>query len=192
MDFAITGGEDEPVDQIGYIGKTLHQREKLGPLKDISNGEFIYVIFKNNKLKEIMFDISQIDNHTGVVTKNEMDDILKLHYPEKLKDKNLMPIISLFSSIQNKILIDHKKMRDWILKGLAKIELKIEKKRLINNKDRRIQGGQVTAMDMISHQNNSILKQINNLERKLNLNQEKLERRSESQHKSYMPQTNLD
>lgn len=67
-----------------------------------------------------------------------MDDILKLHYPEKLKDKNLMPIISLFSSIQNKILIDHKKMRDWILKGLAKIELKIEKKRLINNKDRRI------------------------------------------------------
>lgn len=151
MDFAITGGEDDPVDQIGYIGKTVHQRDKLGPLKDISHGEFIYVIFKNNKLKEIMFDISQIDNHTGVVTKNEMDDILKLHYPEKFKDKNLMPIISLFSSIQNKILIDHQKMRDWILKGLAKIELKIEKKRLMKQKDQRIKGGQVTAMDMISH-----------------------------------------
>ena len=58
MDFAITGGEDDPVDQIGYIGKTVHQREKIGPLKDISHGEFIYVIYKKNKLKEIMFDIS--------------------------------------------------------------------------------------------------------------------------------------
>lgn len=77
-----------------------------------------------------MFDISQIDNHTGVVTKNEMDDILKLHYPDKFKDKDLMPIINLFSSIQNKILIDHQKFRDWILKGLAKIQLKLEKKKL--------------------------------------------------------------
>ena len=38
----------------------------------------------------------------------------------------------MFSSIQNKILIDHQKFRAWILKGLAKIELKVEKKRLMN------------------------------------------------------------
>ena len=44
----------------------------------------------------------------------------------------MIPIISMFSSIQNKILIDHQKFRDWILKGLAKIELKVEKKRLMN------------------------------------------------------------
>ena len=58
MDFAVTGGEDDPIDQIGYIGRTVHEREKQGPLKEISHGEFIYTILKNNKLKEIMFDIS--------------------------------------------------------------------------------------------------------------------------------------
>ena len=46
MDFAVTGGEDDPVDEIGYIGKTKHEREKVGPLKDISHSEFIYTIYK--------------------------------------------------------------------------------------------------------------------------------------------------
>lgn len=155
MDFGVTGGEDEPIDEIGYIGKTLHQREKVGPLKEISHAEFVHTIYKNNKLKEIMFLISQIDNHTGCVTKNELDDIVKKQYPEQLKDKNLIPIISMFSSIQNKILIDHQKFRDWILKGLAKIELKVEKKRLMSKQYRKPRDNQVTALDLLAHQGQS-------------------------------------
>ena len=88
-----------------------------------------------------MFDISQIDNHTGVVTKNEMDDILKLHYPDHFKDKDLIPIISMFSSIQNKILIDYSKFRDWILKGLSKIQIKLEKKKIQNQKNLGLKSG---------------------------------------------------
>lgn len=150
MDFAVTGGEDEPIDQIGYIGQTLHERGPAGPLKEITHSDFIRVIHQNNKLKEIMFLISQVDNHTGCVTKNELDDIVKLNYPNELKDKNLIPIISMFSSLQNKILIDHQKFRDWILKGLAKIELKLEKKRLMNKQYAKPNDSQITALDLMA------------------------------------------
>lgn len=164
MDFVVTGGEDEPVDEIGYIGKTIHEREKIGPLKEISHGEFIQVIYKNNKLKEIMFNISQIDNHTGCVTKNELDDIVKMMYPEQLRDRNLLPIISMFSSSQNKILINYQKFRDWILKGLAKIELKLEERRLKSRKYSRPKDSQVTALDLMAQQNQKLLHQIDSLE----------------------------
>jgi hypothetical protein len=106
MDFAVTGGEEEPIDQIGYIGKTIHERDKFRKLKEISQKEFFEAIYKKNKIQEIMFLISQIDNGTGCVTKNELDDIVKLNNPE-LRDFNLIPLISMFSSLQNKILINH-------------------------------------------------------------------------------------
>lgn len=129
MDFAVTGGEDEPGDVNGYLGKTVHERGKM-KLKEITPTDFIKTIYTRNKLKEIMFQISQIDNSTGAVTKNELEDIIKLNYPDTLKDKNLMPIISMFSSLQNKILIHHSKFRDWILKGMAKLQMQDEKKKI--------------------------------------------------------------
>ena len=52
-----------------------------------------------------------------------MDDILKLYYPE-FEDKNLLPLIKKFSSIQNRILIDYKGWRDWILSETKKLEAK--------------------------------------------------------------------
>lgn len=181
MDFTVTVDVDEPVDEIGYIGKTVHEREKLGPLKEISHGEFIQTIYKNNKLKEIMFFISQIDNHTGCVTKNELDDIIKKMYPEQLRDKNLIPIISMFSSSQNKILIDYKSFRDWILKGLAKLELKLEERRLRTKKFSRPKDSQVTALDLMAQQNSQLMQKIDNLEHKVkNLKNGKKLERSES------------
>lgn len=107
MNFEVTGLEDEPIDVSGYTGKSKFYRDLI-PLKEISSTDFVRVIAEDNKMKEINFTISQIDNHTGAVTKSELDDILKLNYPEKLKDKNLMPIISRFSANNNKILIKHK------------------------------------------------------------------------------------
>ena len=46
-----------------------------------------------------MHTISQIDkDHNGYVTASELDDILKLYYPE-LQNKILLPHVKKFSSI---------------------------------------------------------------------------------------------
>ena len=67
---------------MGYLGKTEHYREKfqLGP---ISEKDFIQVIFKGKKLREIMLMVREIDEQkNGYVTSYELDDIIKLQYPE--------------------------------------------------------------------------------------------------------------
>lgn len=59
--------------------------------------------------------IKEIDkDNNGYVTNQELDDILKLIYPEKLGDKDLKRLFRRFASIQNTILIDYKKMRNFI------------------------------------------------------------------------------
>ena len=81
---------------------------------------------KSKKLKEVMYTINEIDRqHNGYVTRNEMDDILKMCLKEQLSLRNLMPIINKFCSIQNKILIDYNLFKKWIDK-----EFKIETTRL--------------------------------------------------------------
>ena len=66
-----------------------------------------------------MFTISKIDlNPTGFVTKTELDDIVKISYPELL-DRDLAPVISKFSALQNKICIDYRRFRDTIVQSLA-------------------------------------------------------------------------
>lgn len=63
----------------------------------------------------VMRTVNEIDkDHNGYVTKTEMEDILKLKYPEHFEMRDLIPIIKKFSSIQNKILIDYKGFRDWV------------------------------------------------------------------------------
>jgi Ca2+-binding EF-hand superfamily protein len=48
----------------------------------------IKVIASDNKMEEVMRIVNQIDkDHNGYVTVTELDDILKLHYPEELRDK---------------------------------------------------------------------------------------------------------
>jgi hypothetical protein len=66
-----------------------------------------------------MGTIKEIDkDNNGYVTKTEMEDILKLKYPEHFEMRDLIPIIKKFSSIQNKILIDYKGFRDWVRLGM--------------------------------------------------------------------------
>lgn len=66
-----------------------------------------------------MWIIGTIDkDHNGYVTKNELDDILKLHYKEQLGECNLYPIINRFCSISNKILIDYNRFRQWMQKEI--------------------------------------------------------------------------
>ena len=101
---------------MGYFGRTTHYREKIDKnLTPIEQIEFIRVFAKNNKLGDIMLVIKQIDkDHNGYITRNEMDDILKMTYREEFTDKNLFGIINKFGSLQNKILIDYRNFREWL------------------------------------------------------------------------------
>lgn len=70
---------------------------------------------------DIMRRIKDIDKeHNGYVTVTELDDILKICYKKELADKNLKTIYAPFASIQNKILIDYKKFRDYCLASINK------------------------------------------------------------------------
>ena len=109
---------DEPQDVNGYLGKTKYYRTIVKEVGALGEEEFIDIFFKNNCLDSVMQTIREIDkDHNGYVTRTELDDILKLQYPE-LQDKDLIPVIKKFCSIQNKILIDYKSFRDWVKLGL--------------------------------------------------------------------------
>ena len=53
------------------------------------------------------------------MTSTELDDILKLNFPEALQNKRLKPIFREFESLQNKILIDYKKFRNRLLQIIS-------------------------------------------------------------------------
>ena len=46
---------------------------------------------------------------------------MKMLYPNDLSKRDLIPIIKMFSSIQNKILIDYKSFMNWIKKGIKRL-----------------------------------------------------------------------
>ena len=50
----------------------------------------------------------------GYVTNQELEDTFKLAYPKQLENCNLKKCFSRFASIQNKLLIDYKKMLKYI------------------------------------------------------------------------------
>lgn len=65
-------------------------------------------------MHKVTLAIRQIDiDRNGYVTRNELDDILKMCY-EGFLHKNLDSLYNPFASIQNNILIDHKRFVEWI------------------------------------------------------------------------------
>ena len=69
-------------DAMGYLGKTDAYREKF-VLSPISEDEFLQVLHSNNRLREIMLKVREIDpTHNGYVTYQELDDIIKMEYPQ--------------------------------------------------------------------------------------------------------------
>jgi len=94
VNVANTQGDDEPKDIAGYLGKTEFYRERVD-LKPFHERELIKVMTEENLMKDIMLLIKQIDqDHNGYVTSTELDDILKMKYPQKLRDKDLIPIVT--------------------------------------------------------------------------------------------------
>jgi|694.fasta_scaffold118204_2 Ca2+-binding EF-hand superfamily protein len=74
------------------------------------------MIHTNNKLKEISMAFREIDKErTGMITSPEMDDIFRFHYPEDLKEKHIYDILKPFEVVSNKILIEYKKFREWLV-----------------------------------------------------------------------------
>lgn len=77
----------------------------------------------DNKLKSIMLTIKEIDkDHNGFVTSTELDDIIKLYYRKELMDKDLLPFINKFASLQNRILIHYKSFQQHLKKHVTLLE----------------------------------------------------------------------
>ena len=113
--------KDQPNDVNGYNGYTQYYRTQY-QLNPISEESFIKIIAEDNKMDQVMLTIKQIDkDHNGYVTRNELDDILKLFYKNQLESKDLTMIIKRFGSIQNKILIDYKSFKSWIRNSIDKL-----------------------------------------------------------------------
>jgi Ca2+-binding EF-hand superfamily protein len=113
VDVFVSDGKDEPVDAAGYTGQFL--REKL-KLKLASTYEILGLVNKNKeRLSKVWLTIRHIDKQrNGYVTNTELDDILKEVFPE-LMNYDLSHIYQPFASIQNKVLIEHKKFQYAII-----------------------------------------------------------------------------
>ena len=122
VDVADHEGLDQPTDVMGYVGASKAYRKPVKMTGTMGSQEFIRVFFEDNKLNDIMKTVSSIDkDRNGYVTATELDDILKLFYPDEFETRNIIPIIKKFSSIQNRILVAYKDFREWVSIEVAKL-----------------------------------------------------------------------
>ena len=108
-------GKGEPTDTCGYLGLGEHYRPRR-PTVPVSEQEFLRIMCEEKKIHAgaqtsldgdggrslidlVMLTIKDIDkSRNGCVTTTELDDILKHYCPDRLGDKDLMPIFRKFSS----------------------------------------------------------------------------------------------
>ena len=70
-----------------------------------------------------MQTIRSIDrDKNGYITNQELEDILKLHYPEKLKQYDLKPLFKSFASLSNRLLISYSQFKEELLRKLKKLD----------------------------------------------------------------------
>ena len=104
--------EDDAVDAAGYTGNFRRNEKDLVP---ISESQFMEIIRNNNKMVQIMSMIYEIDKDAnGYVTSTEIDDILKILYPNEFGNKKLKNILKPFCSSANKVLLDYKAFRKFM------------------------------------------------------------------------------
>lgn len=90
-------GKDDGVDTAGYTGQFHRIKRKLTPISDI---EFILLMLRKNKMHDMMLKIREIEKeNTGFVTRTELDDILKIIYPDDLANRDLTALIKPFCSV---------------------------------------------------------------------------------------------
>jgi hypothetical protein len=101
------------VDNSGYLGLFYREKRTLLPLKE---AELLQIISASNKLAVIFRIIKDIDkDNNGYVTNQELDDIFKVSYEKELGGRDLKPLFKRFASIQNRILIDYKRLKDYLM-----------------------------------------------------------------------------
>ena len=124
IDVEKDGAADDMFDPMGFLGRNKFQRPKI-QLKPISEEEFYMNFIRNNKLKEIMLNIRQVDtDHKKYVTNLELDDIIKISYPN-LIDRDLMPILDKHAYAAMKIWISYPRWRDSCLEWMEKLGSKV-------------------------------------------------------------------
>lgn len=83
-------GKEDPVDNAGYTGQNIRRKRNLLP---ISPQDFLHIIKADSRIQEVWQMIRKIDRErNGYITDTELDDILKIVYPE-LVNNNLRAVI---------------------------------------------------------------------------------------------------
>ena len=106
------------MDLGGYVGDFHRHRvedtetKKRVPLTETA---LIDMMLETDRLKEISMAFREIDpDRNGFVTQQELDDIFRENYGEKMHGKHMFKLIKNFRSVSNKILIDFTKFKNWV------------------------------------------------------------------------------
>lgn len=109
------------VDTSGYLG-LFYRGDTKRTLPPLTESELVEILVRDNRLAAIMRVIRDIDqDNNGYVTNQELDDIFKLHYEKELGQREIKQVFKKFASIQNRILIDYKKVRDYFTKKVQEL-----------------------------------------------------------------------
>ena len=109
-------------DASGYTGEMYRRKPQKAP-EPMSETDFVHMVYKNNKTKEMIRFCREInEDKNGVVTVVELDDIIRMLYEEELEGRDLQALYEPFIHVNNKILISYKTFRDWIAQKVADLE----------------------------------------------------------------------
>lgn len=102
--------DDDAVDPAGYTGVFFRNVGKNGKMKEeLEDKQLIQIFVQDNKLEEFTRMIRSIDaDHNGYITWHEAEDMLKMLYPEQLRNKSLKQMLRPFCSPANRVLLDYK------------------------------------------------------------------------------------
>ena len=102
----------------------MYRKKVKRDLVSMTDAELVAVFLKENKMMELNRLCREINpDKNGVVTIVELDDILRILYPDDLDGKDLSSIYEPFCSVQNKILINYKEFREMIASKMKQIDV---------------------------------------------------------------------
>jgi hypothetical protein len=83
--------DDDAVDPAGYTGVFFRNVDRNGNAnEDLTDRQLVEIFVKDNKLEEFSRMIRSIDaDHNGYITWTEAEDMLKMLYPDQLRNKSL-------------------------------------------------------------------------------------------------------
>ena len=113
--------EELKMDLGGYVGDFHRHRvsKEIKKREPMSEHELMVLMTADDRLKDITLAFREIDPfRNGYITQQELDDIFRENYHEKMDGKNMFGLIKEFRSITNKILVDYNKFKKWIISSL--------------------------------------------------------------------------